>query len=70
MKQALRAHASAGRLGRVANRVVVATQAELEANPRASSAKMRWALKTDDRAAYRKADEVADADHDDEDDAP
>jgi 16S rRNA (cytosine1402-N4)-methyltransferase len=69
VKQALRAHVSAGRLGRVANRVVIATQGELDANPRASSAKMRWALKTDDRPAYHKADDT-DADRDDEEDAP
>jgi 16S rRNA (cytosine1402-N4)-methyltransferase len=60
VKQALRAHQSAGRLGRVANRVVVATAAELEANPRAASAKLRWALKTDDRPVYRKADDEID----------
>jgi len=73
VKQALRAHASAGRLGRVANRVVIATQSELDANPRASSAKLRWALKTDDRPDYHKADEAAEAaetEHDNEEDAP
>jgi 16S rRNA (cytosine1402-N4)-methyltransferase len=57
VKQALRAHKAAGRLGRIANRVVVATQSELDANPRAASAKLRWALKTDDRPAYHKADD-------------
>jgi 16S rRNA (cytosine1402-N4)-methyltransferase len=62
VKQALRAHHAAGRLGRVANRVVTASESELAANPRAGSAKLRWALKTDDRPAYRKADD----EHDDE----
>lgn len=66
VKQALRAHQAAGRLGRIANRVVVATQAELDANPRAASAKLRWALKTDDRPAYHKADD----ERDDEDGEP
>ncbi len=64
VKQALRAHQTAGRLGRVANRVVTATPAELAANPRAGSAKLRWASKADDRPAYHKADDR----HDDEED--
>lgn len=63
VKQALRAHRVAGRLGQVANRVVTATPAELDANPRAGSAKLRWATKTDERPAYHKAD-----DHDDDED--
>jgi 16S rRNA (cytosine1402-N4)-methyltransferase len=66
VKQTLRAQQKSGRLGRVANRVVVATQAELDANPRAGSAKLRWALKTDDRPAYRKADDDADEQDDDQ----
>ena len=57
VKQALRAHQVAGRLGQVVNRVVTASEQELGANPRAGSAKLRWAAKTDERPAYRKADD-------------
>jgi 16S rRNA (cytosine1402-N4)-methyltransferase len=57
VKQALRAHRDAGRLGAVANRVMTATDAELAANPRAGAAKLRWAAKIDDRPAYYKADD-------------
>jgi 16S rRNA (cytosine1402-N4)-methyltransferase len=57
VKQALRAHREAGRLGAVANRVMTATDAELAANPRAGAAKLRWAAKIDDRPAYYKADD-------------
>lgn len=60
VKQALRAHRQAGRLGAVANRVMTATDAELVANPRAGAAKLRWASKVDDRPTYYKADDVDD----------
>jgi 16S rRNA (cytosine1402-N4)-methyltransferase len=60
VKQALRAHREAGRLGAVANRVMTATDAELAANPRAGAAKLRWASKVDDRPTYYKADDVDD----------
>ena len=60
VKQALRAHREAGRLGAVANRVMTATDAELVANPRAGAAKLRWASKVDDRPTYYKADDVDD----------
>jgi 16S rRNA (cytosine1402-N4)-methyltransferase len=44
VKQAFRADHAAGRYAEVARRVVEPTAAEAEANPRASSAKLRWAI--------------------------
>jgi 16S rRNA (cytosine1402-N4)-methyltransferase len=45
IKVALRAHVQHQRLSDAARRVVVPTETELAANPRAGSAKLRWALR-------------------------
>jgi 16S rRNA (cytosine1402-N4)-methyltransferase len=44
VKQAFRAHREAGRFADISRRVVTASEAELSANPRASSAKLRWGI--------------------------
>jgi 16S rRNA (cytosine1402-N4)-methyltransferase len=45
VKQAFRAHKDAGRFSDVARKPVIASDAELEANHRSSSAKLRWAIR-------------------------
>jgi 16S rRNA (cytosine1402-N4)-methyltransferase len=66
VKQSLRAQRAAGRFAAVANRVITADAAELAANPRAGSAKLRWASKAAVRPSYRKADDLRTGQQEDE----
>jgi 16S rRNA C1402 N4-methylase RsmH len=46
VKQTFRAYRDAGRMDPIAKKPVIASEAEIAANPRASSAKLRWAVRS------------------------